>query len=72
MRTFLLIIAIVNIVICVISLLFSALNRHGYYHLLDGDGDTYIRLRRRMKEFFVIGIITAAVGITCIIISFRI
>lgn len=72
MRTILLIVGIVSIVIGVMSLLFSMLSRHGYCHLLDGDGDKYIRLRRRMKLFFVIGIITAVVGIACILISFGI
>ena len=72
MKTILSIVGIVSIVISVISLLFSVLSRYGYYHLLDGDGDKYIRLRRRMKVLFVIGIIMVAVGIACIIISSRI
>ena len=68
MKKLLLIIAVISIIVCVLSLLFSALNRHGYYNLLDGDGDMYISLRRRMVISFVIGIIFAAIGIACVVI----
>lgn len=37
MKKLLLVIGIVNIIVGVIALLFSVLQRHGYYNLLDGD-----------------------------------
>lgn len=69
MKKFLLILGIVIIVVGVIALLFSALQRHGYYHLLDGDADMYIGLHRRMIISFVIGIVLEVVGAVCIIIQ---
>ena len=68
MKKFLLIIGILIIIVGVIALLFSALQGYGYYHLLDGDADMYIRLHRRMILFFVIGIILVVIGVSCIII----
>ena len=68
----LLIIGIICIIACVLSLLYAALNRHGYYHLHDGEGDMYIRLHRRMIVFFVVGIVLAVIGVACIIIWTRI
>lgn len=59
---------IVILIAGVIALLFSALQGYGYYHLLDGDADLYIRLHRRMLLFFVIGMILAVIGVSCIII----
>ena len=50
------------------ALLFSALQRYGYDHLLDGEADTYIRLHRRMIIFSVIGIVLAVIGAVCLII----
>jgi len=64
----LLILGILIIIIGVIALLFSALQGYGYYHLLDGDADLYIRLHRRMILFFVIGIVLVVIGVSCIII----
>ena len=55
MKKFLLIIGIVIIIAGVIALLFSALQRFGYYHLFDGDADLYIRLHWGMIISFVIG-----------------
>ena len=68
MKKLLLIIGVATIIVGVIALLFSALQGYGYYHLLDGDADLYIRLHRRMILFFVIGIILVVVGVLCIII----
>jgi len=68
MKKLLLIIGVATIIVGVIALLFSALQGYGYYHLLDGDADLYIRLQRRMILFFVIGIILVEVGVLCIII----
>ena len=68
MKKLLLILGILIIIIGVIALLFSALQGYGYYHLLDGDADIYIRLHRRMILFFVIGIILVVIGVSSIII----
>ena len=49
----------------VLVLLFSALQRRGYYTLLDGDADQYSRLHRRMILSFGIGIFLIAAGSLC-------
>lgn len=69
MKKLLLIAGVVIIVAGVIALLFSALQRYGYYHLLDGDADMYIRLHWGMIISFVIGIVLVAIGAVCLIIS---
>ena len=68
MKKLLLIIGIAIIIVGVTALLFSALQRYGYYHLLDGDADLYARLHRRMIVFFVVGILLVVIGVSCIII----
>lgn len=68
MEILLLIVGIICMIAGVLSLLFAALNRHGYYNLHDGEGNIYVRLHRRMIIFFVAGIILAVIGIVCIII----
>jgi hypothetical protein len=68
LKKLLLIIGILIIIIGVISLLFSALQGYGYYHLLDGDTDMYIGLHRRMIIYFVIGIVLVVIGIAYMII----
>ena len=68
MKTVLLVVGIISIIACVLSLLYAALNRHGYYHLLDGDGDMYSRMHRRMIVFFIVGVIFAALATVCLII----
>ena len=68
MKKLLLIIGIVIIIVGVIALLFSALQRYGYYNLLDGDADMYMGLHRRMILFFVVGILLVVIGVSCIII----
>ena len=67
MEELLLIVGIISIIVSVLSLLYSALKRHGYYNLLDGEGDIYTRLRRRMIVSFAVGIVLAVIGIACII-----
>ena len=62
MKKLLLIIGVVIILAGVIALIFSALQRYGYYHLLDGDADLYLRLHWRMIISFVIGIVLVAMG----------
>jgi len=68
MPKLLLIVGIAIIVAGAIALLFSALQRYGYYNLLDADAERYIKLRRRMIRFFAIGITLVVIGIACIII----
>ena len=68
LKNFWLILGALIIILGVAALLFSALQGYGYYHLLDGDADVYIRLRRRMFLFFVIGIILVVIGVLCIVI----
>ena len=68
MKKLLLIAGVVIIVAGVIALLFSALQRYGYYHLLDGDADMYIRLHWGMIISFAIGIVLVAIGAVCLII----
>ena len=68
MKKLLLIAGVVIIIAGVITLLFSALQRFGYYHLLDGEADMYIRLHWRMIISFVIGIVLVAIGAACLII----
>lgn len=72
MKKLLLIAGVVIIVAGVIALLFSALQRYGYYHLLDGDADMYIRLHWGMiislVISLVIGIVLVAIGAVCLII----
>ena len=68
MKKLLLITGILIIILGVIALLFSALQRYGYYHLLDGDADMYLGMHRRMIQFLVIGIILVVIGAVCMII----
>ena len=68
MKRLLLIVGIISLIVCVLSLLFSALNWFGYYHELDGASELYIRLHQRMIRFFVIGIAFVVIGIASLII----
>ena len=68
MKDHLLIIGVIVVAVGVIALLFSALQRYGYYHLLDGDSELYIGLHRRMIIFLVVRIILVMIGVSCIII----
>ena len=72
MKKLLLIIGVVAIIAGVIALLFSALQRFGYYHLLDGEADMYVAMRWRMIISFVIGIVLVAIGAVCLIIRTKI
>ena len=67
-KRLLLIAGIVIIAAGAAALLFSALQRYGYYHLLDGDADMYLGMHRRMIQFLVIGIILVVIGAVCTII----
>lgn len=68
MKKLLLIIGVVIIIAGVIALLFSALQRFVYYHLLDGEAVMYIRLHWRMIISLVIGIVLVVIGAACLII----
>lgn len=72
MEKSLLIVGIISIIACVLSLLYAALNRFGYYNILDADGDKYTRLHRRMTVSFTLGIALAIVGIACLFIRSKI
>lgn len=67
----LLIIGIISIIAGVLSFLYGMLNRHGYYHMLDGDGDKYTVMYRRMIIFTVISVILAVVGAICIAVFLK-
>ena len=66
-KKLLLIAGVVIIIAGVITLLFSALQRFGYYHLLDGEADMYVAMRWRMIISFAIGIVLVAMGAVCLI-----
>jgi len=68
MKKFLLVAGIVIIIAGVIALLFSALQQFGYYHLLDGEAEMYIRLHWRMIISLVIGIVLVVIGAVCLIV----
>ncbi len=68
MKIILLIIGIVSLIACVLFLLFAAFSLYGYYHVLDGTSEQFIRLSRRMRLLFVIGIVLAVIGSVCFII----
>jgi len=68
MKKLLLIVGIISLIACALSLLFSAIYWFGYYHVLDGTAELYIRLHSRMIIFFVIGIVLAVIGTASLII----
>ncbi len=68
MRKTLLVIGIILVVVCVLSLAFSALNQYSYHHVLDGSSELYSRLQRRAVIFLVTGIVLAAAAAACFII----
>ena len=68
MHKVLFILGIVCIVIAVIALLYAALQRFGYYHVLDGDSDMYARMHLHMIVSFVIGIVFAIAAVVCFVI----
>ena len=71
MKKTLLIIGIVLIVICVLSLMYAALNMFGYRSVLDGSADLYSRMHRRGIIFGITGIVLAAAAVACFIIRTR-
>lgn len=71
MRRVLLFVGIAVFVLCVLSLLFAALNLFGYHNVLDGSAELYGRLHQRAILFFVIGIILAVAATVCMIVSLK-
>ncbi len=71
MKKALLIIGIILILVCVLSLLYAALNLYGYRHLLDGTAEHYQRLHQRAITFFVVGAALGVAGIVGLIFSFK-
>ncbi len=71
MKKLLLIWSIVLSIAGVMALLFSALQRYGYYNLLDGDADIYMRLHCRIIISFVIEIVLVALGAVCLMIRIK-
>ena len=72
MNKFLLLSGIVIIIVCVLSLLFAALNLYGYYNVVDGSPSLYKNMHRRMIIFLILGIVLAIVGTICFIIRSKI
>ena len=62
MKKLLLIVAVICLIACVLSLLLSVLSWHGYYNVMDGSPELYIRLKQRMLYCLIVGIILAAAG----------
>ena len=72
MKRLLLIVGMISLIACTLSLLFSALNWFGYYHVHDGTAELLNRLNQRMMIFFVIGIVLAVIGIASLIVRSKI
>ena len=68
MKKALKIISIALIIAGILSLLMAALFRWAYYHILDGPGDKYARLRYNRTVCFVTGTVLTGVGIACLLI----
>ncbi len=66
MKKLLSIAGIVSLVAGALSLMYSALNWYGYYHVLDGSAELYNRLHQRMTVFLIVGIILAIAGGICL------
>ncbi len=64
-------IGVAVIVLCVLSLLFAALNLFGYHNVLDGSAELYNRLHQRAIVFFIIGMLLAVAGTVCVIVSVK-
>lgn len=67
MRKALLIIGIILIIACVLSLIYAALNLHGYHNIYDGSPELYDKLHRRVIIFSITGAALALTGAACIV-----
>ncbi len=72
MKKLLLIVGIISLIACALSLLFSAFSWYGYYHVLDGSAELYVRLHQRMLISFIVGIVLVVIGIASLIIRSKI
>ena len=68
MKKLLLILGVILLAACVLSLLFAAWNRFAYFHVLDGSGELYLRLHRRMIVSFAVGLVLALLWAACLIV----
>ena len=72
MKKVLLIAGILFIIVCVLCLLFAALNLHGYKNIFDGSPGLYRRLRRMYTVHFIGGGVSAVISAVCFIIRSKI
>ncbi|MCR5322237.1 MAG: hypothetical protein K6E85_02985 [Lachnospiraceae bacterium] len=71
MRKILFIVGIAGIIAGVLALHFSAFSRYAYYHTLDGSGDLYRTMHRRMIVCLITGIVLTVLGVVCIVIHHK-
>ncbi len=71
MKKLLLIVGIASLILCVLFLLFGAFCRFGYYHVMDGSHELYVRLHSRMILGFAAGAAFAALGAVCLFLRGR-
>ena len=67
MKKTLLIIGIVCLVIGALALAFGLFSRFGYYHVLDGSSELYMRLHKRMVIGYIVAAVFAVSGAICLI-----
>lgn len=72
MKRVLLVVGIICLVVCGLSLLWSAFNCFSYYSVLDGTADLYNRLHQRMIISLIVGIIFALIGVASLFIRSKI
>lgn len=72
MKAVLLTVAILSFIAGGFSLIFSALNFHGYYNILDGSNALFDRLQHRMVFFLALGLVLLIAGAVCLIIRHKI
>ena len=72
MKKILLIVGIMSIIACVLSLLLAVVFWFGYYQVLDGSVDLYIRLYQRRIICCGSGITFLVIGIVCMIVRSKI
>lgn len=72
MKKLLLIVGIMSMVACVLSLLLAVMFWIGYYQVLDGSSELYIRLYQRRMICLKSGIIFLIIGTVCMLIRSKI
>ena len=68
MKKTLLIFGIVCLVIGGLALAFGLFSRFGYYHVLDGSSELYMRLHKRMIIGYIVAAVFAVSGAICLFI----